>query len=77
MLAYAGDTQPTPELDRLVDGADIAITEATGPEDSAVHTSWGQAQEVAARHPRTRFLFNHVFAGAPEGAVEDFEVVEA
>lgn len=77
VLAYAGDTQVTPELDRLVEGADVAITEATGPQESAVHTNWEEARQLAARHPHTRFLFNHVFAGATEGAVEDFEVVEA
>jgi ribonuclease Z len=76
LLAYAGDTQPTAELDRLLEGADVAITEATAPDDSAVHTSWDQAHEVAARHPKTRFLFNHVFIGTTAGAVEDFEVVD-
>ena len=76
ILAYAGDTQATAELDHLVDGADVAITEATGPSDSAVHTSWEQAHAVAARHPGTRFLFNHVFVGDTEGAVQDLEVVE-
>jgi ribonuclease BN (tRNA processing enzyme) len=76
LLAYAGDSQPTAELDRLVDGADVAITEATGPGDSAVHTSWDEAQALAARHPKTRFLFNHVFAGTTPAAVQDFEVVE-
>ena len=77
VLAYAGDTQATEELDRLVEGADVAITEATSPTESAVHTSWEQAQAVAARHPKTRFLFNHVFIGRTGGAVEDLEVVEA
>jgi ribonuclease BN (tRNA processing enzyme) len=76
VLAYAGDTEATAELDQLVEGADIAITEATGPSESAVHTSWEQARAVAARHPKTRFLFNHVFTGKTENAVEDLDVVE-
>jgi ribonuclease BN (tRNA processing enzyme) len=76
LLAYAGDTQATSELEELVRGADVAITEATNPGSAGVHTSWEQAQELAARHPRTRFFFNHVFEGDPRGAVQDLEVVE-
>ncbi len=77
VLAYAGDTTVTPPLDRLVDGAAVVITEATAPEPSAVHTSWGEAEALAARHPRTRFLFNHVFAGRPPmGAVQDLQVLD-
>jgi ribonuclease BN (tRNA processing enzyme) len=77
VLAYAGDTTATPPLDELVRGADVAITEATGPERSGVHTSWDEARGLAARHPNTRFLFNHVFAGSIEGAAEDLVVVDA
>ena len=78
-LVYAGDTQMTPELDRLVEGADIAITEATaaGAGQEEVHTSWEQAAELARRHPRTRFLFNHLYAATTAGAVEDLQVVDA
>ena len=71
VLVYAGDTRATPPLDDLVNGADVAITEATGPGEVEVHTSWEEAHALAARHPKTRFLFNHVFAGSTPGAVED------
>jgi len=76
VLAYAGDTRATPPLDDLVNGADIAITEATGPGEVEVHTSWEDAQALAARHPKTRFLFNHVFAGTTPGAVEDLTTLD-
>jgi ribonuclease BN (tRNA processing enzyme) len=77
VLAYAGDSAATPPLDELVRGADVAITEATSPGETKVHTSWDQAQALAARHPNTRFLFNHVFAGTTPGAVEDLAVIDA
>jgi ribonuclease BN (tRNA processing enzyme) len=76
ILAYAGDTTATPPLDELVHGAAIAITEATGPDASSVHTSWSEAQALAARHPETRFLFNHVFAGTVPGAAGDLAVLD-
>lgn len=77
VLAYAGDTQATPELDRLVEGADVVVTEATGPGQEGVHTSWEQAEELTRRYPETRFLFNHLYAGSLPGAVSDLEVVTA
>jgi len=76
VLAYAGDTTATPPLDELVRDADVAITEATGPGRIDVHTSWEEAQALAARHPGTRFLFNHLFAGTTPGAVEDLTTVD-
>ncbi len=76
VLAYAGDTIASPPLDELVEGADVAVTEATSPEDSDVHTSWEEAAALAARHPRTRFIFNHVFQGNLPGAAEDLAVME-
>lgn len=76
VLAYAGDTQATPALEDLVRGARVAITEATGPGDVHSHTSWEQAQELARRHPETRFLYNHVYAGSLDGAVHDCQVIE-
>jgi len=75
LLAYSGDTEATPALDQLVEGTDAAIVEATGPGEPMSHTSWEQAAELAARHPRTRFFFNHVYAGSPPDAVSDFQVV--
>jgi ribonuclease BN (tRNA processing enzyme) len=75
LLAYSGDTEATEALDRLVEGADVAIVEATGPGEPMSHTSWEQAAELAKRHPRTRFFFNHVYAGSVPGAVSDLQVV--
>jgi len=76
ILAYAGDTTATPSLDELVHGADVAITEATGPDPGGVHTSWDEARALVARHPGTRFLFNHVFSGTTPGAVDDLAILE-
>jgi ribonuclease Z len=76
ILAYAGDTTATPPLDELVRAAAVAITEATGPEASTVHTSWDEARALAARHPGTRFVFNHVFSGTTPGAAEDLAVLD-
>lgn len=75
ILAYAGDTEATPPLDDLVKDADVAITEATGPGPVPVHTSWEDAQALARRHPRTRFVFNHVYAGSLPGAAEDLSIL--
>lgn len=76
VLAYAGDTIASPPLDELVRGAAVAITEATAPGPSEVHTSWEEAEALAARHPNTRFLFNHVFAGTLSRAAQDLSVVD-
>ncbi|MDQ2943788.1 MAG: ribonuclease Z [Candidatus Dormibacteraeota bacterium] len=76
ILAYSGDTEPTAPLDELVDGADIAIVEATGPGDVFSHMSWESAQDLKKRHPKTRFLFNHLYNGTVDGAVADLEVIE-
>jgi ribonuclease BN (tRNA processing enzyme) len=76
VLAYAGDTEATPPLDELVEGADVAITEATAPGQVPAHTSWERATALAARHPRTRFLFNHLYQGDLAGAAHDLEVLD-
>lgn len=76
VLAYAGDSEMTPPLERLVNGADVVITEATAPGKPVSHTGWEEAQALAARHPGTRFLFNHVFLSTLEGAVNDLEIVD-
>ncbi|HEX6349632.1 MAG TPA: MBL fold metallo-hydrolase, partial [Candidatus Dormibacteraeota bacterium] len=76
ILAYAGDTEMTPPLERLVSGAQVVITEATGPGHPHSHTGWEEAQALAARHPHTRFFFNHVYAGELAGAVHDLEVID-
>ena len=76
LLAYAGDTTVSSPLDDLVRGADIAITEATAPISSAVHTSWDEAHELAARHPATRFIFNHLHGDSTSGSAADFDVID-
>jgi ribonuclease BN (tRNA processing enzyme) len=76
LLAYAGDTRATPALDRLVAGADVAITEATGPGAIHSHTSFEEAAALIDRHPGTRFFLNHVFSGDPPRAAHDLQVVQ-
>ena len=76
VVAYSGDTEPTAPLDKLVEGADVAIVEATGPGDVFSHMSWENAARLRKRHPDTRFLFNHVYAGTTTGAVKDLQVIE-
>ncbi|HEV2034825.1 MAG TPA: ribonuclease Z [Candidatus Dormibacteraeota bacterium] len=76
IIAYSGDTEPTSPLDELVDGADVAIVEATGPGDVFSHMSWEAASELKRRHPKTRFMFNHLYAGSIDGAVTDLQVIE-
>ena len=75
-LAYSGDTEATAPLDKLVDGADVAIVEATGPGDVFSHMSWEAAARLTKRHPQTRFFFNHLYSGTVRGAVKDLQVVE-
>ena len=76
VLAYSGDTEPTAPLERLVDGADVAIVEATGPGDVFSHMSWEAAAALKKRHPKTRFVFNHLYSGTVAGAAKDFQVVQ-
>ena len=72
VLAYSGDTEPTAPLDRLVDGADVAIVEATGPGDVFSHMSWEAAAALKKRHPNTRFIFNHLYSRHRERCRERF-----
>jgi ribonuclease BN (tRNA processing enzyme) len=76
VLAYAGDTIASRPLDDLVRDADVAITEATAPDGSGVHTTWDEAQALATRHAGTRFIFNHLHNGSIAGAAADFDVVD-
>jgi ribonuclease BN (tRNA processing enzyme) len=76
LLAYSGDTEATAPLDELVEGADVAIVEATGPGDIFSHTSWESAAALKLRHPKTRFMFNHLYSGTVEDAVTDLQVIE-
>jgi ribonuclease BN (tRNA processing enzyme) len=75
ILAYSGDTEDTPPLDHLVSGADIAIVEATGPGDQFSHMSWEAAARLRDRHPKTRFIWNHVYAGSLKGEATDLKVM--
>jgi ribonuclease BN (tRNA processing enzyme) len=76
VIAYSGDTEPTAPLEKLVDGADVAIVEATGPGDIFSHMSWEAAARLRKSHPHTRFFFNHLYSGTVNGAVKDLQVVE-
>lgn len=76
VIAYSGDTEPTAPLDKLVDGADVAIVEATGPGDIFSHMSWEAAARLRKSHPHTKFFFNHLYSGTVSGAVKDLQVVE-
>ena len=76
ILAYSGDTEATEPLDKLVGGADVAIVEATGPGDVFSHMSWEAAADLKGRHPKTRFMFNHLYSGTVDGAVTDLQVVD-
>jgi ribonuclease BN (tRNA processing enzyme) len=76
ILAYSGDTEATAPLDELVTGADVAIVEATGPGDVFSHMSFESATALKKRHPKTRFMFNHLYNGTVEGAVTDLQVIE-
>jgi hypothetical protein len=38
--------------------------------------SWEAADKLRKRHPKTRFMFNHLYAGTVEGAVTDLQVVD-
>ncbi|MEU3273208.1 MBL fold metallo-hydrolase [Saccharomonospora sp. NPDC006951] len=63
-LAYTGDTGPCPQLDRLADGADALLAEASWTDapdrPSGVHLSGRQAGELAARAGVGRLLLTHV-----------------
>jgi ribonuclease BN (tRNA processing enzyme) len=76
LLAYSGDSSPTPPLDRLVEGAEIAIVEATEPGHPYSHLGFEDALALRDRHPGTRFLFVHVYAGTLDGAVSDLQVID-
>ena len=75
ILAYSGDTEDTPPLDKLVTGADVAIVEATGPGDVFSHMSWEAVDRLQKRHPKIRVLWNHVYAGSLKGEATDLQVV--
>jgi len=40
------------------------------------HMSWEHAEALKKRHPKTRFMFNHLYNGTVDGAVDDLQVIE-
>lgn len=86
VLAYSGDTEPTPEVVQLAKNADILIHEATGA--SLGHTDAAQAGEIASsaraeqlfliHYANGKFKDNGIVAKAaqkfsgPVGLAEDF-----
>lgn len=52
-IVVSGDTGPTPELSAAVEGADLALIEATFPGDQLpppdTHLTWNQAKEIGER----------------------------
>jgi ribonuclease BN (tRNA processing enzyme) len=63
-LAYTGDTGPCDALDRLSEGADLLLAEASFHHGAAnppdVHLTGHQAGEVAARNGVPRLVITHV-----------------
>jgi len=76
VLAYTGDTGPSPEIARLAHGADLLIADASYPERvpadaSAYQSSAAQAgQHAAAAHAR-RLLLTHLSPGTSRQAALD------
>jgi ribonuclease BN (tRNA processing enzyme) len=75
VLAYTGDSGPSPDLRRLARGADLLLAEATYarevPADSARYlSSASQAGQVASRAGVGQLVLTHLTPGAdPDGAV--------
>lgn len=68
VLAYTGDTGPTPDVVELARGADLLIAEATFPDqvpgpDAAYLSSAQQAGEYADRAGAGRLLLTHLWPG--------------
>ena len=75
VLAYTGDTGPSPDLVELARGADLYLAEATFPErtpaDSARYLSNArQAGECAVRAGAGRLLLTHLWPGTPAERIE-------
>ncbi|MFW6690164.1 MBL fold metallo-hydrolase [Streptomyces sp. MAR4 CNX-425] len=73
VLAYTGDTGPTPALAELAGAADLFLAEATYPEevpaeDAPYLSSARQAGEHAARAGAERLLLTHVWPEADPAA---------
>jgi ribonuclease BN (tRNA processing enzyme) len=63
-LAYTGDTGPCDALDRLAEGVDLLLAEASFRHDASnppdVHLTGRQAGELAARHGVSQLVITHV-----------------
>jgi ribonuclease BN (tRNA processing enzyme) len=75
VLAYTGDTGPSPNLSPLARGADIFLAEATYPErvpaDAARYLSSAlQAGEVAAQSSVRHLLLTHLLPGTDPAEAE-------
>jgi len=75
ILAYTGDTGPSPHLEALAHNADIYIAEATFPEqvpaDSAEYLSSAlQAAQVATRASVRQLMLTHLLPGADPDAAK-------
>jgi len=69
VLAYSGDTEPAPAIERLARDADLLVHEATG--DAPGHSSAADAAGLAGRAGARRLVLVHVGPGqaAPAEAV--------
>lgn len=75
VLAYTGDTGPSPELTRLAMGADLLLAEATYIDqvpapDAASLSSAHQAGELADRAAVRRLLLTHLWPGTDRDELE-------
>lgn len=73
VLAYTGDTGPCAELDKLAEGVDVLLSEATWTHEpdrpAGVHLSGKQAGELAGRAGADRLLLTHVAPWTDRAAV--------
>ena len=79
VLAYTGDTGPTPALDDLAHDADVLLCETSFLEPDHLdhgHLSARQAGEAAAQAGVHHLVLTH-FMGPPLGPVEDLERLRA
>ena len=75
VLAYTGDTGPSPEVVELARGADLLVAEASYvdrvPDDSARHlTSTGQAGRQAAEAGVGHLMLTHLMPGTDPAAAK-------
>ncbi|MEU6847367.1 MBL fold metallo-hydrolase [Streptomyces sp. NPDC046716] len=74
VLAYTGDTGPSPDIIRLARGADLFLSEATylhtvpDPNDAPYLLTARGAGQYAARAQAGRLLLTHLWPGTDENA---------